>query len=140
MPRFARPLAACVAAVSTAVAGALVATPAAAAPDATSCDAYTAGFIPVLGLDVPSQANWLNQTPPYDLDRTDEVAGGFDRIGYCVELDGPNGPQWVWAAMEPYTADVSRIGVPTRFGQITRQRVGDVEVRSNVSGVTPGPG
>jgi carbohydrate esterase-like sialic acid-specific acetylesterase len=140
MARSARQLAACLAALSTAVAGALVTTPATAAPQGTACDQYAAGFVPVLGLDVPAQANWLNQTPPYDLDRTAEVAGGFDRVGYCVELDGPNGPQWVWTAMEPHTSDVSRIGMPTRFGQITRQRVGDVEVRSNVAGVTTGTG
>jgi hypothetical protein len=107
---------------------------------ATSCDAAAAGFTPVLQLDLPDKAGYLNQTPPYSLDRTAEIGPNFDRIGYCVELDGPDGPQWAWTAMEPFTDDARRIGLPTRGGEIVRQRVGQLEVRSNVSGVTTGTG
>ena len=111
----------------------VVPTPARAA---TACDAAAAGFTPVLQLDLPEQANYLNTTPPYSLDRTAEIGSNFDRVGYCLELDG----QWVWTAMEPFSTDARRIGLPTRPGEIVRQRVGDLDVRSNVPGVTEGTG
>jgi predicted secreted protein len=111
----------------------VVPTPAGAA---TACDAAAAGFTPVLQLDLPEQANYLNTTPPYSLDRTAEIGSNFDRVGYCLELDG----QWVWTAMEPFSTDARRIGLPTRPGEIVRQRVGDLDVRSNVPGVTEGTG
>lgn len=114
-----------------------------AAPAADGCAGEVPGlsaYTPVLGIDLPEQAHWLGQTPPYSFDRTAEVAAGFDRVGYCLELDGPNGPQWVWTAMEPFTGDAHRLGLPTTAGQLTRQRVADLEVRSNVPGVTTGTG
>ena len=118
-----------------------VVSPASAVPEATtSCDAAAAGFTPVLQLDLPERASFLNETPPYSLDRTAEIGSNFDRIGYCLELNGPDGPQWVWTAMEPFTNDARRIGLPTRPGELVRQRVGDLEVRSNVPGVTSGTG
>lgn len=129
-----RPVIALLAVTGTLVT-ALVAVPPAVAAD-PPCAGAAAGLTPVLGIDLPTQANWLDQTPPYSFDDTAKVAGGFDRVGYCLELDG----QWVWTAMEPFTADASRLGLPTRPGQITRQRVDDLEVRSNVAGVTTGSG
>ncbi|TWD80157.1 carbohydrate esterase-like sialic acid-specific acetylesterase [Kribbella amoyensis] len=127
--------------LATALAGTAVIAPASAAPAAaaTACDAAAAGFTPVLQLDVPARANYLNQAPPYAIDRTGEVPT-FDRVGYCVELNGPDGPQWVWTAMEPFTTDARRIGLPTRPGELVRQRVGDLEVRSNVPSVSTGTG
>ncbi|WBQ05897.1 sialate O-acetylesterase [Kribbella sp. CA-293567] len=121
-----------------------VVTPAAATASgqaaATSCDSSAVGFVPVLQLDLPERAGYLNTTPPYSLDRTAEIGANFDRVGYCVELDGPDGPQWVWTAMEPFSAEAGRIGLPTRPGELVRQRVGDLDVRSNVAGVTNGTG
>ncbi|MEV6411047.1 sialate O-acetylesterase [Kribbella sp. NPDC051718] len=107
---------------------------------ATGCDAAATGFTLVLQLDVPQQAGWLNETPPYSLDRTAEIGANFDRVGYCVELNGPDGPQWVWTAMEPFSTDARRIGLPTRPGELVRQRVSDLDVQSNVPSVTSGTG
>ncbi|MDX6258596.1 MAG: hypothetical protein QOH84_284, partial [Kribbellaceae bacterium] len=107
---------------------------------ATSCDTAAAGFTPVLQLDIPQQAGWLNETPPYSLDRTAEIGANFDRVGYCVELNGPDGPQWVWTAMEPFSNEARRIGLPTRPGELVRQRVSDLDVQSNVPSVTSGTG
>ena len=126
---------------ATAAALTAVVTPAAAAPDAsTSCDAAATGFTPVLQIDLPERANYLNTTPPYSLDRTADVGSNFDRVGYCLELNGPDGPQWVWTAMEPFTDDARRLGLPTHPGELVRQRVGDLDVQSNVPGVTTGTG
>jgi hypothetical protein len=107
---------------------------------ATSCDTAAAGFTPVLQLDLPERANYLNKTPPYSLDKTADIGPNFDRVGYCVELNGPDGPQWVWTAMEPFSSDARRIGLPTSPGELVRQRVGDLDVQSNVPGVTSGTG
>jgi hypothetical protein len=121
-----------------------VVTPAAATASgqaaATSCDSAAVGFTPVLQLDLPERAGYLNKTPPYSLDRTAEIGANFDRVGYCVELNGPDGPQWVWTAMEPFSTDATRIGLPTRPGELVRQRVGDLDVKSNVASVTSGTG
>ncbi len=126
---------------ATAAALTAVVAPASAAPNAsTSCDAAATGFTPVLQLDLPERANYLNTTPPYSLDRTADVGSNFDRVGYCLELNGPDGPQWVWTAMEPFTNDARRLGLPTHPGELVRQRVGDLDVQSNVPGVTNGPG
>ncbi|MEU8260770.1 sialate O-acetylesterase [Micromonospora sp. NPDC048999] len=111
--------------------------------DGTSCAANVAGmagFTPVAALDLPAQGNWQAQAPAYAFDDTTAVAGGFDRVGYCLELTGPAGPQWVWTAMEPFTTDARRLGPPTRAGQIVQQRVNDVEVATNVKGLTTGTG
>ncbi|WP_328330565.1 sialate O-acetylesterase [Kribbella sp. NBC_00382] len=107
---------------------------------ATSCDTAAVGFTPVLQLDIPQQAGWLNETPPYSLDRTAEIGPNFDRVGYCVELNGPDGPQWVWTAMEPFSTEARRIGLATRPGELVRQRVSDLDVQSNVPSVTSGTG
>ena len=73
-------------------------------------------------------------------DRAGAVAGGFDRIGYCLELTGPTGTQWVWTAMSPFTTDARRLGLPTRAGQIVRQRIADLEVATNAPGLATGTG
>ncbi|MGY0004090.1 sialate O-acetylesterase [Micromonospora sp. I033] len=109
--------------------------------DGTSCAANVAGmagFTPVAALDLPARAN--GRAPAYAFDRTAAVARGFDRVGYCLELNGPAGPQWVWTAMEPFTTDARRLAPPTRAGQIVQRRVNDVEVATNVAGLTTGTG
>ncbi|WP_229399513.1 sialate O-acetylesterase [Micromonospora okii] len=117
--------------------------PAVAPVDATSCAANAAGmtgFVPVAALDLPARADWRDRPPAYAFDRTAEVARGFDRVGYCLELTGPAGPQWVWTAMEAFTADARRLGPSGRGGPIVRQRVNDVEVATNVPGLSTGTG
>ena len=99
-----------------------------------------ADFTPVAAVDLPDRVDWTNRNPAYAFDRTAEVARGFDRVGYCLELTGPAGRQWVWTAMAPFTTDARRLGLPTRGGQIVRQRVSDLEIASNVAGLTTGTG
>ncbi|WP_091312962.1 sialate O-acetylesterase [Micromonospora chersina] len=109
--------------------------------DGTSCAANVAGmagFTPVAALDLPARAT--GRAPAYAFDRTASMARGFDRVGYCLELNGPAGRQWVWTAMEPFTTDPGRLAPPTRAGQIVQQRVNDLEVATNVAGLTTGTG
>ncbi len=114
--------------------------PAAAEVQAAGCDAAAAGYTTALQLNVPTSANWLNTTPPYSVNNTAAIGSNFDRVGYCLELNGPKGVQWVWTAMAPFTSDARRLGLQTSTGQIFRQQVGDLEVASNVAGVTTGTG
>lgn len=104
------------------------------------CAAAAVGFTPVLQLTLPERAGWLDKELPYTLDRRTEVGPNFDRVGYCLELNGPDGPQRVWTAMEPFSKDARNLGIPTKAGQVTRQRVDDLEVASNVPDVTTGLG
>ncbi|MDW5328824.1 sialate O-acetylesterase [Plantactinospora sp. KLBMP9567] len=101
----------------------------------TSCDAEATGYRPVRGLDLPTAANWRDTTPPYTFDETATVAGGFDRIGYCLELSTEAGTTWVWTSMEALSGNPDDVGLPTRMEQSRHQFVDDLTVASNVPGV-----
>jgi hypothetical protein len=95
-------------------------------------------MVPVMQIELPQRASWIDQQAPYSFYDTSAIDGGFDRVGYCLELDGAAGQRWVWTAMEPFSADAAEIGLPTMAGQVFRQRVDDLEVASNVPGVVEG--
>ncbi|MGX7673882.1 sialate O-acetylesterase [Plantactinospora sp. DSM 117369] len=101
----------------------------------TSCDAEAAGYRPVRGLDLPTAANWQEATPPYTFDETASVAGGFDRVGYCLELTTEAGTNWVWTSMEALSGNPDDVGLPTRMERSRHQFVDDLTVASNVPGV-----
>lgn len=142
MPRFApaRALIAILTTILAANAFTSTSTAAPAAVEAAGCDAGAVGFTPVLQINLPTSANWLDKTPPYTVNNTAAIGSNFDRVGYCLELNGPKGVQWVWTAMAPFTKDAKRLGLQTFAGQIFRQQVSDLEVASNVAGVTNGTG
>src|SRR5689334_24921471 len=78
----------------------------------TGCAAAAVGYTPVLQLTLPEKAGWLDRELPYSLDRRTEVGAHFDRVGYCLALNGPDGPQRGWTAMEPFAADGPGSGIP----------------------------
>lgn len=117
------------------VPGVAAADPSAADAWSTSCDAEASGYQPVRGLELPTAANWRDTTPPYAFDETAEVAGGFDRIGYCLELTTEAGTSWVWTSMEALSANADDVGLPTQMEQSRHQFVDDLTVASNVPGV-----
>ena len=45
----------------------------------------------------------------------------FDRVAYCMELQGTNRYQWACAAMDTYCEDASKLGVPSVERQILHQ-------------------
>ena len=50
---------------------------------------------------------------PYTQDETRFRYFGFDRVAYALHLVGTNGDeQWVWASMDAWTDDASKIGIP----------------------------
>jgi hypothetical protein len=123
------------ASASVPAAGVTAAEPSATDAWSTSCDAEAAGYQPVRGLDLPTAANWQDTTPPYTFDETAAVAGGFDRVGYCLELTTEVGTTWVWTSMEALSGNPDDVGLPTRMEQSRHQFVDDLTVASNVPGV-----
>jgi hypothetical protein len=78
----------------------------------TMCPAGTAGtdctFQILYGLDIPVSANWVLATDiPYDIDKS-ASAGTFSRVAYRLILDD----QMVWAEMDAFTPDATKLGVP----------------------------
>jgi len=117
--------------------------------------AFRAGEVPVydfFALKVPEAAEYelvydldlktLAAEITYTIDRSSEVAKGFDRVGYFMETTGGGGGlQWVWTAMDAFTDDAAKLGVPTaKSGVVFQTGVKNLTVLGNVSGVTNGTG
>ncbi|MDM4764432.1 sialate O-acetylesterase, partial [Galbitalea sp. SE-J8] len=116
----------------------LLASPALAegAPTATSCDsaAGAEGMVVVQQTALPV-TGW-DGSYSYDASSTTPA---FDRVGYCLELAPTTGAaSYVYTAMDAYTADPTKLGIPTSTSDIRRQRVEDLSIRSNVAGVPTG--
>ena len=99
------------------------------APEATN-------FALVYSLDIPTSAVYGN--PFYSVTNTN--VGPFDRVAYYLELQQPNGPfQFIWVSMDPFTAHVSQIGVPTdNSGASFQQPLTNMNVFSPVPGIVNG--
>ncbi|MEZ5302811.1 MAG: GDSL-type esterase/lipase family protein [Verrucomicrobiales bacterium] len=98
------------------------------------------GYELVYSLDIPA-AGTFNNRNPYAID--DHGAPGLiSRIAYYVELQQPGGEvQYLWAAMDAFTGDKGKIGIPTfASGAVFQQPVANLDVISNVAGVVNGTG
>lgn len=117
--------------------------------------AFRAGEIPeydFLALKVPESPDFelvyeldLKKLGPkisYEVDRSSELSGAFDRVGYFMELRKNDGSlQWAWAAMDAFTDDLSRLGVPTlESGAHFQMPVGNLTILSNVESLAAGEG
>jgi len=116
---------------------------------------FRAGEVPQydwLSLKVPGAAAYdlvydldLKKLGPnfsYEVDRSSEIAGAFDRVGYFIELTPGGGSlQWAWVAMDAFTDDAGKLGIPTVSSGATFQvPVTNLSILSNVSGVSTGHG
>ena len=55
----------------------------------------------------------LGATINYTADRSTELQGQFDRVGYFIELRQSDGAyQWSWVSMKAFTKNVKHIGIP----------------------------
>ncbi len=87
-------------------------------------------------LSLPVNADYNGASPTYSVNNTSSIPdGSFSRIGYCLELDS----SWVWVSMDAFTANDALTGVPVG-ATIFQQQVGNMNVASNVAGVTTGTG
>jgi len=89
--------------------------------------AFRSGKVPridILSLKVP-EAKGYQLLYTYDLtkadaqmtpveNRQDQIKGAIDRVGYFLELRTEGQPaKWVFVSMDPFTTDLSQLGVPT---------------------------
>ncbi len=76
----------------------------------------------------------------YEVDNSDSVEA-FDRIGYLLELSDGGSDEKLFVAMDPFTTDAKKIGVPTvASGANFQQPVTALDVYSTTSAVTTGTG
>lgn len=90
------------------------------------------GYELVYDLDLAGLGNPIN----YNVDRSDELPIAFDRVAYFVELQRGENFQYVFVAVDPFTDDLKKIGVPIfGSGAQFQQPVTIREVTSNVGGL-----
>lgn len=117
--------------------------------------AFRAGEIPVrdfLAMKVPEAKEYqvvydidlskLGENFTYAVDNSAKIQGGFDRIAYFLELQGPAyATDYVYVSMDAFTKDLSKIGIPTvKSGARFMQDVAKLNVYSNVKGIVTGTG
>lgn len=79
----------------------------------------------------------LGRTIRYDVNNSKSV-GGFNRVAYLLELTPTNGePQKVFAAMDSFSDDVSKIGIPTAASKASfQQKAQNLVVYSTAADLT----
>jgi len=99
----------------------------------------SAGYRLAYALDIPTKGNF-NGTPDFYRYDQSSATGAFDRIAYYMELVKADATtQYVWTAMDAFTAYRKQTGVPTVASkEVFQQYVTNLDVKSNVSGVTAG--
>ncbi len=93
----------------------------------------------VASLDVPTATAYNNSNILYAADNRAGVTN-YTRVAYYLELATAGGPtNFVWAAMDPFTADGMLLGVPVRSsGALFQQPVTNLTVYSSVSSINAG--
>lgn len=117
--------------------------------------AFRAGTVPeydFFSIKVPEAAEYelvydldlktLGPEVGYNVDRSAEIAGAFDRVGYFMELlPAGGGRQWVWTSMDAFTTEAKKLGLPTlKSGIVHQTAVKNLKVLGNVDGLTNGEG
>jgi sialate O-acetylesterase len=94
------------------------------------------GYELVYDLDL----NRLGKKISYDIDHHAEWTRPFDRVGYLLELQPADGPaRYVFASMDAFTTDISKIGVPEISQNVKfQQRIQNLHVTSNVTELPQG--
>jgi sialate O-acetylesterase len=115
--------------------------------------AFRAGNVPkrdLLALKVPEAKNYqlvydldlarLGPKLGYKVDNSASIKNGFDRIAYCLELQGSDGQsQFAYVSMDAFTDSASKIAVPTaQCGARFQQNVAHMNVYSNVKSIVTG--
>ncbi|MES2597597.1 MAG: GDSL-type esterase/lipase family protein [Verrucomicrobiota bacterium] len=97
------------------------------------------GYQLLYSLNIPSAGNMT--APAYTVNNSAQV-GPFSRVAYYMQLQtGSNTPEFVWASMDAFTTDATRLGVPTATSGAIHQRiVNNMNVVSNKSGIVNGTG
>ncbi|WP_228894161.1 PEP-CTERM sorting domain-containing protein [Pseudoduganella aquatica] len=94
-------------------------------------------------LAVPNVASFNFNSIPYTVDNHASIANGsFSRIAYYLELQRAGGQlMYAYVSMDAFTNDAGKIGVPNAAsGAFFQQNVSNMNVFSNVAGITTGTG
>jgi sialate O-acetylesterase len=117
--------------------------------------AFRAGTVPqrdTMALHVPEAKDYklvydldlaeLDRKITYQVDNHATISKSFDRIAYCLELQGTDAnTEYVYVSMDAFTDALDKIGVPTaRSGARFQQNVSNLNVYSNVKGIVTGTG
>ena len=100
------------------------------------------GYQLVYAADIPTgQDWWLNEGVSYSIDY--RAARPFDRVAYYMELVSTDGAttNWVWMSCDKFTDGLStrELSIPVGGdGAPGRYRLSNLDVASNVSGITTG--
>jgi lysophospholipase L1-like esterase len=100
----------------------------------------SSGYQLAYTIDLPVNASFNSAASTYYTvnNTTNGLSAQFSRIAYYLELQsGSNPTQWVWTAMDAFTTDATKIGVPVS-GYLFQQRVSNLQVRSNAGGIVTG--
>jgi len=91
------------------------------------------GFRKVLAADLPA-----GRFGGYSFNEAVK-AGAFSRVAYALELERTDGTvEWVVAAMDAFTDDAAKLGVPCASRATFQRKVSNLVVRSNRIGVEEG--
>lgn len=84
----------------------------------------------------------LGREVKYSVDASKEFKGPFDRIAYFLEVQKlGEETQYVYASMDAFTNDLTKIGVPTVGSKASfQQKVANLNVVSNAAGIVTGEG
>ena len=92
-----------------------------------------AGFRKVLAADLPA-----NRFAGYSFNEAAK-AGAFTRVAYALELERADGAiEWAVTAMDAFTDDAAKLGVPCASRATFQRKVSNLVVRSNRIGVEEG--
>lgn len=100
------------------------------------------GYHLVYSADLPVTGNLVSAgATAYSYDER-SADTPFSRVAYYLELQKPGQPsQFVWVSMDTFALNRNRIGIPTpASGIFYQQTVSNMDVVSNVAGVTNGTG
>ena len=115
--------------------------------------AFRAGTVPerdLMALNVPEAKDYqlvydldlakLGEMVTYQVDNHAKLSKPFDRIAYCLELQGGDADtQYVYVSMDAFSDALDKIGVPTaKSGARFQQNVSNLNVYSNVKGIVTG--
>ena len=102
-----------------------------------------AGYQLAYTIDLPVTGSFNTNSPAYytvNNVASRSIANTFTRVGYYLELQAGSSPtQWIWTAMDAFTTDARKLGVPTNNCYF-QQSVANLQVRSNVDGIETGDG
>ncbi|MBQ9431534.1 MAG: Ig-like domain-containing protein [Kiritimatiellae bacterium] len=116
---------------------------AATLPEYITAIPEVSGYRLLQRLDIPANSSTIYENTAYTVDEGYFSHLPFDRIAYCLDIVGTDGVRkWVYASMDAFCADTTKIGLPTYDrGAIYQQRVDNLNVyASENTGVTTGTG